>query len=73
MGQETLITGFAVVVAAGLTSFSGVIVVAMALGIIGALLAQFVSTYYQEVFIFGVMILVLLARPNGLFGREASS
>jgi branched-chain amino acid transport system permease protein len=73
MGQETLITGFAVVVAAGLTSFSGVIVVAMALGILGALLAQFVSTYYQEVFIFGVMIVVLLARPNGLFGRETAS
>jgi branched-chain amino acid transport system permease protein len=73
MGQDTLITGFAVVVAAGLTSFSGVVVAALGLGMLGALFAQFVSTYYQDVFIFGLMVLVLLARPTGLFGaREAT-
>jgi branched-chain amino acid transport system permease protein len=73
MGQETLITGFAVVVAAGLTSFTGVIAVAMGLGIFGALIAQFVSTYYQDVFIFAVMIIVLLAKPNGLFGGKSNA
>lgn len=70
MGRDTLITGFAVVVVAGLTSFTGVIGVAMALGILGALFAQFVSVYYQEAFIFGLMILALLVRPTGLFGAR---
>jgi branched-chain amino acid transport system permease protein len=73
MGQDTLITGFAVVVAAGLTSFGGVVVAALGLGLLGALFAQFVSTYYQDVFIFGLMVLVLLARPTGLFGAREST
>jgi branched-chain amino acid transport system permease protein len=70
MGQDILITGFAVVVAAGLTSFTGVIIVALSFGLLGALFGQFVSTYYQEVFIFGLMIVVLLVRPTGLFGSR---
>jgi branched-chain amino acid transport system permease protein len=70
MGRDVLITGFAVVVVAGLTSFVGVIVVAIALGLLGALFAQFVSVYYQDVFIFGLMIIALLARPTGIFGTR---
>jgi branched-chain amino acid transport system permease protein len=68
MGQDVLIYGFAVIVVAGLTSFVGVTVLAIALGLAGALFGQFVSTYYQPVFIFGVMIVLLLIRPEGLFG-----
>ena len=70
MGRDILITGFAVVVVAGLTSFTGVIGVAMALGVLGALFAQFVSVYYQDVFIFSLMIAALLVRPTGLFGSR---
>jgi branched-chain amino acid transport system permease protein len=73
MGQDTLIYGFAVIVVAGLSSFMGVTVLAILLSLAGALFGQFISTYYQTAFIFGIMIVLLLVRPQGLFGAPASA
>jgi len=35
-----------------------------------ALFGQFVSTYYRQGYLYVVMIVVLLLRPQGLFGRK---
>ena len=70
LGQPLLITGFAVVIVAGMGNVGGAVVVGLFLGITEALFGQFISTYYRQGYLYVVMIAVLLLRPQGLFGRR---
>ena len=70
MGSSLLIVVFAVVVIGGMGSILGAIITGLAMGIIEGL----TKVYYPEAsntVIFLVMILVLMLRPVGLFGKEA--
>ncbi len=70
MGSHLLIVVFAVVVIGGMGSIMGAIVTGVSMGLIEGL----TKVYWPEsasTVIFFVMILVLLVRPNGLFGKEA--
>jgi branched-chain amino acid transport system permease protein len=70
MGQPLLIMGFAVVIVAGMGNLLGALIVGIVLGVVEALFGQYVSTYYRTPFIYAIMILILLSRPQGLFGRR---
>jgi len=70
LGQPLLITGFAVVIVAGMGNVPGAIAVGLFLGVSEALFGQYVSTYYRQGYLYVVMIVVLLLRPQGLFGRR---
>ncbi len=70
LGQPLLITGFAVVIVAGMGNVAGAVAVGLFLGITEALFGQFISTYYRQGYLYVVMIAVLLLRPQGLFGRR---
>lgn len=70
MGQSLLITGFAVVIVAGMGSIAGTVVVGLGIGLSEALFAQYISTDFRQAFVYAVMILVLLLRPQGLFGER---
>jgi branched-chain amino acid transport system permease protein len=70
MGLPVLFKGFVVVVLGGLGSFPGAIVGGFILGIVEALGVQATSAEWRDVFGFGVMILVVWARPWGLFGKR---
>ena len=70
MGSNFIITVFAVVVIGGMGSILGSIVTGFGLGIVQGL----TRVYYapaSDVVIFVVMVIVLLARPAGLFGKAA--
>ncbi len=70
MGSHLIIVVFAVVVIGGMGSILGSIVTGVGLGLIEAL----TKVYYSEassVVIFLIMVIVLLVRPAGLFGRQA--
>jgi branched-chain amino acid transport system permease protein len=70
MGSNLIIVVFAVVVIGGMGSILGSIVTGLGLGLVEAL----TKVYYPEasaVVIFLVMVIVLLVRPAGLFGRTA--
>lgn len=70
LGQPLLITGFAVVIVAGMGNVAGAVAVGLFLGVTEALFGQFISTYYRQGYLYVVMIIVLLLRPQGLFGRR---
>lgn len=61
---------FAVIIMGGFGSVSGVIPAALLLGIVESLTAQYVSTAYVDAVSFGIMLLVLVLRPQGLFGQR---
>ncbi len=69
MGSHLIIVVFAVVVIGGMGSIMGSILTGLGLGIIEGLTRVF---YPQgsEVVVFVVMVIVLLLRPAGLFGKE---
>jgi branched-chain amino acid transport system permease protein len=70
MGSSFIITVFAVVVIGGMGSILGSIVTGFGLGIVEGLTKVFYPQASATV-IFVVMVIVLLARPAGLFGKAA--
>ncbi len=70
MGQNMIIVVFAVVVIGGMGSIIGSVVSGLGLGVIEG----FTRVFYPEasnVVIFVVMVIVLVLRPAGLFGKES--
>ena len=70
MGSNFINTVFAVVVIGGMGSIMGSIVTGFGLGIIEGLTQVFYPQASATV-VFVVMVIVLLARPRGLFGKAA--
>ncbi|KQP09479.1 branched-chain amino acid ABC transporter permease [Methylobacterium sp. Leaf93] len=69
MGASFMVQSFVVIVLGGLGSFPGAIVGGLIAGEIISLTSAFDSAY-SEVMLYGLMALVLVARPQGLFGTE---
>jgi branched-chain amino acid transport system permease protein len=69
MGADLIIVVFAVVVIGGMGSIMGAIVTGFGLGVIEGLTKYFYPEASTTV-IFVVMVIVLMFRPAGLFGRE---
>ena len=70
MGSNLIIIVFAVVVIGGMGSILGSILTGLGLGVIEGL----TKVFYPEasaVVIFLIMVLVLLVKPAGLFGKQA--
>ncbi|HEY1102331.1 MAG TPA: branched-chain amino acid ABC transporter permease [Burkholderiaceae bacterium] len=70
MGSNLIIVVFAVVVIGGMGSILGSIVTGLVLGVVEGL----TKVFYPEasaVVIFVIMVVVLLLRPAGLFGKQA--
>jgi len=70
MGADFIIVVFAVVVIGGMGSIMGSIVTGFALGLIEGLTKYFYPEASSTV-VFVIMAIVLLVKPNGLFGRTA--
>jgi len=69
MGSHLIIVVFAVVVIGGMGSILGSILTGLGLGVIEGLTKVFYPEASSTV-VFVIMVLVLLVRPAGLFGRE---
>ncbi|RYG07742.1 MAG: branched-chain amino acid ABC transporter permease, partial [Burkholderiales bacterium] len=70
MGSNLIIVVFAVVVIGGMGSILGSVVTGLGLGVIEGL----TRVFYPEassIVVFVVMVIVLMLRPAGLFGKEA--
>ncbi|MBI1943862.1 MAG: branched-chain amino acid ABC transporter permease [Betaproteobacteria bacterium] len=64
--------GFAAAILGGLGSGPGAIAGGLALGLIEALGAGYLSSAYKDVFAFLIILAALVFLPNGLFGRRAT-
>ncbi|WP_421863828.1 branched-chain amino acid ABC transporter permease [Motiliproteus sp.] len=70
MGSNILIVVFAIVVIGGMGSIGGAIATGLGMGVVEGLTKYFYPEASNTV-IFLVMVLVLLTKPAGLFGKEA--
>ena len=69
MSSNMIITVFAVVVIGGMGSIMGSIITGLGLGVIEGLTKVFYAQASSTV-VFIVMVIVLMVRPAGLFGKE---
>ena len=70
MGNIPVVKAFIIVIIGGIGSVLGSIIAALLIGLIESLTAAYISSSFRDVFAFLVLIIVLLIRPTGLFGRR---
>jgi branched-chain amino acid transport system permease protein len=70
-GFQVGLVAFTAAVVGGIGSLPGAMLGGLAIGIGRALSVGFVSSSYQDVIVFGILIAFLLIRPSGLFGVPA--
>jgi branched-chain amino acid transport system permease protein len=68
MGDEPLVKGLAGIILGGMGSVPGAVIGALVIGVAEALSTLYFPTDYRDSVAFMVIVLVLLARPQGLFG-----
>ena len=71
MGGPLAIKGFAAAILGGLGHPMGAVVGGLAVGILEAVSVSRLPAAYNDVAAFGVLLLVLFARPHGIFGAPA--
>src|SRR5215467_13215153 len=69
MGHDFLVMAFAVVIVGGMGSIIGAVVAALLLAQVQGLASLWIPPVWAETLVYGVMLLVLVARPGGLFNR----
>jgi branched-chain amino acid transport system permease protein len=67
--EVVLFRAFAGIFLGGLTSMTGAVVGGLIIGVLDNVGALYVSASFRDTFVFAIAVLVLLIRPQGLFGR----
>jgi branched-chain amino acid transport system permease protein len=70
MGGFALTKGIAVIVLGGLGSLSGAVVGGLILGMIDGIMPGIATTYVAGLVGYGVIIVIMIFRPQGLWGHE---
>jgi len=71
MGTTIGLKAFAVAIIGGIESPRGIVVAGILYGVFEAIVAGYLGTGVREILGFGLVVLVLLVRPWGLFGQPA--
>ena len=69
MGRDFVLIAFSVVIIGGMGSIKGAVIAGLVLTQIQSISSLFISPVWSEPLLFGIMVLVLMWRPQGLFGR----
>ncbi len=68
MGKDFILMAFTAVILGGFGSIRGVVLGGLALTQIQAISSLYVSPVWGDPIVFGIMVLVLYVRPQGIFG-----
>lgn len=71
VGVMATLKAFAIVVVGGFGNIAGSILAALMLGVAESLTSGFVSSTYQDAVAFGVLLIVLIVRPQGIIKEVA--
>jgi branched-chain amino acid transport system permease protein len=71
MGLEGTVVAFVAAIVGGLGGLGGAVVGGLTLGLVETMSAAYLSSAYEPLITFGVLILVLLVRPEGLMPGQA--
>jgi branched-chain amino acid transport system permease protein len=68
MGKDFILMAFTAVILGGFGSIRGVVLGGLVLTQVQALSSLYVSPVWGDPLVFGIMVLVLIVRPQGVFG-----
>jgi branched-chain amino acid transport system permease protein len=68
MGDLPLLKALTAIVLGGMGSVPGAVIGGLAIGVVESLSTLIIPTDFRDTVVFGLLILVLLVRPWGLFG-----
>ncbi|MGH3104015.1 MAG: branched-chain amino acid ABC transporter permease [Gaiellaceae bacterium] len=71
MGFNYGLKGFTAAVIGGIGSIPGAMFGGLFIGLAEAYSAGYISTVFQDLIVFSILVVVMLLRPSGLFGRAA--
>lgn len=69
MGRDFILLAFAVVIVGGMGSIAGAVVAGLVLTQVQAISSLFISPVWSDPIVFGILVAMLMVRPQGLFGR----
>lgn len=69
MGRDFVLIAFSVVIIGGMGSIKGAVLAGLLLTQVQSVSSLFISPVWSDPLLFGIMVLVLMWRPQGLFGR----
>ena len=69
MGRDFILIAFTVVIVGGMGSIAGVVVAGLLLTQVQAIVSLYISPVWSDPIVFGIMVAMLMVRPQGLFGR----
>jgi branched-chain amino acid transport system permease protein len=69
MGHDFLVLAFTVVIVGGMGSIKGAVLAGLLLTQVQAVSSLYISPVWSDPIVFGIMVLVLMIRPQGLFGK----
>jgi branched-chain amino acid transport system permease protein len=69
MGRDFILIAFTVVIVGGMGSIAGAVVAGLFLTQVQAIASLYISPVWTDPIVFGIMVLMLIVRPQGLFGR----
>lgn len=72
MGLSIALTAIAVAIVGGLNSAKGIVVAGLGLGVIQVFVATYISTDLRDLIVYLMVILVLIVKPAGLFGKQTT-
>jgi len=71
MGHLVIMKAFVIIILGGMGSVPGAIAGGMIIGFAEALGGFYISTSYKDIIAFGLLVLILSVRPQGLFAKGA--
>lgn len=69
MGKDFILLAFSVVIIGGLGSIKGAVIAGLILAQIQAIASLYISPVWTDPLVFAVLVVVLMFRPQGLFGK----
>ena len=69
MGRDFILMAFTVVIVGGMGSIQGAVVAGLLLTQVQAISSLYISPVWTDPLVFGIMVMVLMVRPQGLFGK----
>ncbi len=69
MGRDFILLAFTVVIVGGMGSIAGAVVAGLFLTQVQAIASLYISPVWTDPIVFGIMVIMLMVRPQGLFGR----
>ena len=69
MGRDFVLMAFSVVIIGGMGSIKGAVLAGLVLTQIQSLSSLLISPVWNDTLLFGIMVVVLMWRPQGLFGK----